>query len=212
MTRRSAAPELTKRLLSHEKRLSSQGYIRIAGVDEAGRGPLAGPVVAGAVILKEHSFKERVDDSKKLSPKKREKAYLEIIEKCIVGVGIVSEKIIDEINIYRATIKAMEDAIEDLELKPDYVMVDGRMRLSTRCPIKRIVGGDALSLSIAAASIVAKVTRDKLMMEYDRTYPQYGFARHKGYGTRSHMEALKRYGPSPIHRFSFRPVAIHKLY
>jgi ribonuclease HII len=212
LTRRSAAPELTKRLLSHEKRLSSQGYIRIAGVDEAGRGPLAGPVVAGAVILKEHSFKERVDDSKKLSPKKREKAYLEIIEKCIVGVGIVSEKIIDEINIYRATIKAMEDAIEDLELKPDYVMVDGRMRLSTRCPIKRIVGGDALSLSIAAASIVAKVTRDKLMMEYDRTYPQYGFARHKGYGTRSHMEALKRYGPSPIHRFSFRPVAIHKLY
>lgn len=212
MTRRSAAPELTKRLLSHEKRLSSQGYIRIAGVDEAGRGPLAGPVVAGAVILKEHSFKERVDDSKKLSPKKREKAYLEIIEKCIVGVGIVSEKIIDEINIYRATIKAMEDAIEDLELKPDYVMVDGRMRLSTRCPIKRIVGGDALSLSIAAASIVAKVTRDKLMMEYDRTYPQYGFARHKGYGTRSHMEALKRYWPSPIHRFSFRPVAIHKLY
>jgi len=193
-------------LLLHERRLDSRGYSLIAGVDEAGRGPLAGPVVAGACIVRDRNFTEDIDDSKKLTSKKREKAYREILEKCIVGIGIVDEKIIDEINIYRATILAMEEAIAGLDAAPDYVIVDGRMRLSARCPIKCIIGGDSKSLSIAAASIIAKVTRDRLMMKYDEIYPQYGFARHKGYGTKLHKLAIERHGPSPIHRFSFRPV------
>lgn len=205
MKKRSST-EKTAKLLLHERKLSNSGYSLIAGVDEAGRGPLAGPVVAGAVILKDFDFKEDIDDSKKLTPKKREKAYLEITEKCFVGVGIVDEKVIDEINIYRATLKAMELAIADLKVLPDYILVDGRMKLITRCPIKCIVGGDGKSLSIAAASIVAKVTRDRIMLKYHEEYPQYGFARHKGYGTSFHKEALKNHGPSPIHRFSFQPV------
>lgn len=178
----------------------------IAGVDEAGRGPLAGPVVAGACIIKDRNFTEDIDDSKKLSPKKRERAFHEIMDKCFVGIGIVDEKVIDEINIYRATIRAMELAIADLSIPPDYVIVDGRVRLVTRCPIKCIIGGDSKSLSIAAASIMAKVTRDRLMLKYDELFPQYGFAKHKGYGTKSHMSALAKHGPSPIHRFSFQPV------
>lgn len=178
----------------------------MAGVDEAGRGPLAGPVVAASCILKTTDFTEEIDDSKKLTPKKRDKAFREILEKCIVGIGIVDEKIIDEINIYRATIRAMEEAISKLERAPDYVIVDGRMHLSTKCPTKCIIRGDSKSLSIAAASIIAKVTRDRLMLKYDELYPQYGFARHKGYGTKFHKLALAKHGPSPIHRFSFRPV------
>lgn len=190
-------------LLHHEKRLSRLGYSSIAGIDEAGRGPLAGPVVAGAVILKVLDFKSRIDDSKKLSARSRDKAYAEILEKAHVGVGIVSEKIIDEINIYRATIRAMELALADLKVTPDYALVDGRMRLPTRCPIKCIIGGDSKSISIAAASIIAKVTRDRIMLKYHEEYPQYGFARHKGYGTKVHRLALKEHGPSPIHRLSF---------
>lgn len=178
----------------------------MAGVDEAGRGPLAGPVVACAVILKEISFREEIDDSKKLTPLKREKAYKEILQKAIVGIGIVDEKTIDDINIYQATKKAMEIAIANLTPPPDYVIVDGRMKLATRCPIKCIIQGDSKSLSIAAASIIAKVTRDNLMRQYDKLFPQYGFSRHKGYPTRSHKSALRNHGPSPIHRFSFRPV------
>ena len=195
-----------KILLQHEKRLNSQGLKLIAGIDEAGRGPLAGPVVAGAVILKDFDFKEDIDDSKKLSPKKRERAYREILEKAIVGVGIIDEKTIDRINIYQATIRAMREAVDNLKTKPEYALVDGRMKLPTKCPIKCIVGGDSKSMSIAAASIIAKVTRDRIMVEYDKSYPQYGFARHKGYGTKFHMKALEKHGPSPIHRFSFQPV------
>jgi len=205
LTKRSRTSKL-KRLLSHERKLSSSGYLHIAGVDEAGRGPLAGPVVASAVILKSLRFVEDIDDSKKLSAKKREKAFREIVEKAIVGVGIVDEKTIDEINIYRATIRAMEIAISNLEIPPDYVIVDGRVKISTRCPVKCIIRGDSLSLSIAAASIIAKVTRDRLMLKYDELFPQYGFARHKGYGTKLHKSALEAHGPSPIHRFSFRPI------
>lgn len=167
---------------------------------------MAGPVVASAVILKDFDFTAEINDSKKLSSRKREIAYSEILEKAIIGVGIVDEKTIDEINIYRATIKAMELALSKLKTPPDYVIVDGRMKLSTHCPIKCIIKGDSKSLSIAAASIIAKVTRDHLMLEYDKVYPQYGFARHKGYGTRYHQLALKKHGPSPIHRFSFQPV------
>jgi len=193
-------------LLRHERKLSSSGYSAIAGVDEAGRGPLAGPVVAGAVILKDLKFNTRIDDSKKLSPRQREKAYLEITQKSFIGVGIVDEKTIDRINIYQATKKAMLLAISKLEIRPDYVIVDGNMKIATKCPLKCIVGGDSKSLSIAAASIIAKVTRDRIMLELDKIYPQYGFARHKGYGTKSHIEALNSHGPSPIHRFSFNPV------
>lgn len=197
----------TKAPLTHEKSLNNSGYQLIAGVDEAGRGPLAGPVVAAAVILKTFRFKERVDDSKKLSAKKREKAFSEIVKKSIFGIGIVDEKTIDKINIYQATKMAMQEAISKLETTPDYVIVDGKMKLITKCPIRCIPKGDSKSLSIAAASIIAKVTRDRIMLKYDNVYPQYGFARHKGYGTRSHMAALKKHGPSHIHRRSFRPVS-----
>ena len=167
---------------------------------------MAGPVVAAAVILKTFFFKERIDDSKKLSAKYREKAYGEIIRKSVVGVGIVDEKTIDKINIYQATIRAMRMAIANLETPPEYVIVDGNMKIAAKCPVKCIVRGDSKSLSIAAASIIAKVTRDRIMSEYDNIYPQYGFARHKGYGTKSHMAAIKDHGPSPIHRRSFHPI------
>lgn len=196
----------TPKLLSHEKRLNRLGYKLIAGIDEAGRGPLAGPVVAGAVILKGFSFKERIDDSKKLTANAREKAYREIVKKAIVGVGIVDEKVIDEINIYRATIKAMEMAMRGLEISPDYVIVDGRVKLTAECPVECIIKGDSRSLSIAAASIIAKVTRDRLMVEYDKIFSQYGFARHKGYPTKAHKRALAICGASPIHRRTFAPV------
>jgi len=206
LKRRSRTPTQRTGLLRHEKRLSRSGYRLIAGVDEAGRGPLAGPVVAGAVILKGLDFKSRIDDSKKLSAKAREKAYKEISEKAIIGVGIVDERAIDKINIYRATIKAMQSAISNLEVDPDYVIVDGRVKLSVKYPVKCIIRGDQASLSIAAASIIAKVTRDAIMLQYDRLYPQYGFARHKGYPTKFHKSALKEHGPSPIHRRSYKPV------
>lgn len=195
-----------QRLLSHEKRLSSLGYKSIAGIDEAGRGPLAGPVVAGAVILKSFNFRERIDDSKKLTAVSREKAFREIMQKAIVGVGVVDEKVIDEINIYQATIKAMSIALSNLEIPPDYVIVDGRMKLATSCPMNCIIGGDSQSLSIAAASIVAKVTRDRIMIEYDRVFPQYKFSRHKGYATKVHKAALRAHGASTIHRMTFAPV------
>jgi len=175
-------------------------------VDEAGRGPLAGPVVAGAVILRNTSFTHAIDDSKKLSAGKREKAFEEILKKADVGIGIVNEKTIDRINIHRATKKAMELAMSKLSQKPHYVIVDGIMKIRTRCPIRTIIGGDSKCLSIAAASIVAKVTRDRIMGWYDELYPQYGFARHKGYPTKAHKSALKLHGPSPIHRRSYRPV------
>lgn len=202
----------TRRLLSHEKRLNRLGYTLIAGIDEAGRGPLAGPVVAGAVILKECDFKERIDDSKKLSANMRERAYREILAKCIVGIGVVNEKVIDEINIYQATIKAMSEALANLSIQPDFVIVDGRVRIPTRCPVKCIIKGDSRSLSIAAASIVAKVTRDRIMTEYDKIFPQYGFAKHKGYPTSMHKKALHDSGVCPIHRMTFSPVrAIRRI-
>ena len=204
MKRRSSTK--ARQLLKFEKRLSSFGHKSIAGVDEAGRGPLAGPVVAGACILKDFDFTCDINDSKQLSPVKRERAYKEIFEKSVVGIGIVDEKTIDRINIYQATLLAMQMAIQNLKIPPDYVIVDGRMKLVTKCPVKCIVKGDCKSMSIAAASIVAKVTRDRLMRKYDEEYPQYGFARHKGYGTRFHNSALKKFGPSPIHRYSYRPV------
>lgn len=158
------------------------------------------------MILKTTNFTCDIDDSKKLSPKKRDIAYRHIFKKAHVGIGIVDEKMIDSVNIYQATIKAMEMALDDLRVHADYVIVDGRMRLSTNCPIKCIIRGDSKSLSIAAASIIAKVTRDRIMEKYHEIYPQYGFLRHKGYPTKAHKKALIEHGPSPIHRRSFRPV------
>jgi len=193
-------------MLLHERKARKAGYSSIAGIDEAGRGPLAGPVVAAALLLKDTRFTSRIDDSKKLTPRLRHFAYEEILQKSLLGVGIVDERIIDDINIYNATGRAMEEAVRNLSEKPDFLLVDGRIKLKTRCKRLHIVGGDSKSLSIACASIVAKVTRDRIMLRYDARFPEYGFARHKGYATREHVSCLRKHGPSPIHRMTFNPV------
>ena len=176
----------------------------ICGIDEAGRGPLAGPVVAGAVILDKTKEILYLNDSKKLSEKKREALFDEIMEKAIaVGVGIVDEKVIDDINILQATYKAMRMAIDNLKVKPQILLNDAVIIPDVDIPQEKIIKGDAKSVSIAAASIIAKVTRDRLMTEYDEKYPDYGFAGHKGYGTAAHIDKIKEVGPCPIHRRSF---------
>ena len=175
-------------------------------MDEVGRGPLAGPVVASAVIVRDFSFYSRIDDSKKLSVGQREASFAEILAKCIVSLGVVESAVIDRINIFQATMKAMEQAVSRLADTPDAVLVDGPAKPQLPFQIFPIVNGDALSFSIACASIVAKVTRDRMMDYYDCLYPQYGFSKHKGYGTQGHLEALKKYGPCDIHRKSFEPV------
>lgn len=192
-------------LSKFEKEYYEKGYKYIAGIDEAGRGPLAGPVVAGAVILPKDCLLEGVNDSKKLSEKKREKLYDDIIENALAwGVGIVDHTVIDEINILNATRKAMKLALENLQVKPDYILIDAEKKVDTNnIPYLPIIKGDALSISIGAASIIAKVTRDRIMREYDKVFPMYGFEKHKGYGTKAHVEALKEYGPCMIHRKSF---------
>ena len=193
-----------------EDALRSQGYDLIAGIDEVGRGALAGPVVASAVILPNGTrlpWYESVRDSKELNARQRECLFDSISKEAVaVGVGIVPSQVIDSVNILKATRIAMVQAVEKLAVKPSFLLVD-RLGLS-QCPIpqKGITRGDKLCLSIACASIVAKVTRDRMMDEFDRAYPGYGFARHKGYGTASHMISLHRLGPSPIHRLYFAPV------
>lgn len=176
----------------------------ICGIDEAGRGPLAGPVVAGAVILPKDCDILYLNDSKQLSAKKREELYDEIMEKAVaVGVGIVGPNVIDEINILQATYRAMREAVQKLGIKPDILLNDAVT--IPDIPIRQvpIIKGDAKSVSIAAASIVAKVTRDRMMVEYDQIMPEYGFASHKGYGSKQHQEAIRKYGASPIHRKTF---------
>lgn len=176
----------------------------ICGIDEAGRGPLAGPVVAGAVVFPVDTDITGINDSKKLSEKKREELYDLIMEKAIsVGIGMASPQRIDEINILQATYEAMREAISKLSVSPDLLLNDAVT--IPELPMKQvaIVKGDAKSVSIGAASIIAKVTRDRLMYEYDKVMPEYGFAKHKGYGTKEHIEAIKKYGPSPIHRATF---------
>lgn len=192
-------------LSKFEKEAYEKGYKCIAGIDEAGRGPLAGPVVAAAVILPKDALIEGVNDSKKLSEKKREKLYDDIINNALAwGVGIVDHTVIDEINILNATRKAMKLAIEDLKVKPDFILIDAEKKVDTDgIPYLPIIKGDALSISIGAASIIAKVTRDRIMREWDSVYPQYGFSGHKGYGTAKHIAAIKEYGLCPIHRRSF---------
>lgn len=189
-----------------ENHLYQQGYHYIAGVDEAGRGPLAGPVVAGAVVLPKDCKLIGLNDSKQLSESKRHDLYYKISEVAIaVGVGIVSPEDIDRMNIYQASKYAMELAINQLKTNPDYLLIDA-MKVSHSIPQQSLIKGDARSISIAAGSIIAKVTRDNIMREYDHQYPEYGFAQHMGYPTKIHIEALERYGPCPIHRQSFSPV------
>jgi ribonuclease HII len=189
-----------------EHKLFMQGYSAIAGIDEVGRGPLAGPVVAAAVILPQDFYLAGLNDSKKLSEVKRNEFYEVIREKAdSVGIGMIEAEEIDTINIYEATKKAMNQAIANLRKNPDYLLIDA-MKLNTPYPQESIIKGDSKSVSIAAASIIAKVTRDKLMKEYALIYPEYGFDQNAGYGTKRHLDGLGQYGATPIHRKSFAPV------
>ncbi|MBI3596286.1 MAG: ribonuclease HII [Nitrospirae bacterium] len=185
----------------------AQGFRRIAGLDEAGRGPLAGPVVAAAVILPRDAVFPGLRDSKKLTVLQRERFDEAIRRRALaVGVGVVGPEVIDRINILQATLRAMVRALEDLALAPDYLLIDALTLPDLQIPQKALIRGDDRSQSIAAASVIAKVTRDRLMLECDRLFPQYHFRSHKGYGTAEHLEALARFGPCPIHRKSFRRV------
>ena len=194
-------------MLEFEQHYWKLNYNNIAGVDEVGRGPLAGPVVSSAVILPKYIDIPGVNDSKKLSEKKREFLFDEIKEKAVsIGIGIISEKEIDEINILQATYKAMRVALANLNQLPDIVLVDGNEANIGDYKQVNIIKGDQKSISIAAASIIAKVTRDRMMVKYDDIYPEYGFKNHKGYGTKFHIDALKEHYATPIHRRSFNPV------
>lgn len=177
----------------------------ICGIDEAGRGPLAGPVVVASVIMPRDSMIEGVNDSKKVSEKKREELYDKIIEEAIsYGVGIIDQNEIDQINILEATKKGLTNSLKELSVRPSVILVDALKGIDTLgIPYKSIIKGDALCYSISAASIIAKVTRDRIMRQWDEIYPQYGFEKHKGYGTKQHIDAIKEYGLSPIHRRSF---------
>lgn len=207
--------ERLKEIKKIEEKLYLQGVTSIAGIDEAGRGPLAGPVVVACVIMPRDSMIEGVNDSKKVSEKKREKLYDQIIEESIAyGVGIISQTEIDRINILNATKEGLTTAIKEMEKnlqererafdKPEIILVDALTKIDTdHIPYRSIIKGDAKSYSIAAASIIAKVTRDRIMRQWDEVYPMYGFAKHKGYGTASHIAAIKEYGLCPLHRRSF---------
>lgn len=187
-----------------EKEYAQKGYKAICGIDEAGRGPLAGPVYAAAVILPIDCEIEGLNDSKKISEKKREMLFDVIKEKALAyGIGIATEKEIDEINILQATFLAMRRAVDSLEIKPDFVMIDGNQKPNTGIDEITVVKGDAKSMSIAAASILAKVSRDRFMLEMAEKYPEYEFAKHKGYGTKLHYEKIAEFGISEIHRKSF---------
>lgn len=191
-------------LFALEKQLHREGYPVVCGVDEAGRGPLAGPVCAAAVILPEDCDLPGLNDSKKLTEKKREALYDQILEKALAyGIAFSSVEEIEEINILSAALLAMNRAIEKLSVKPDIALIDGNTTRDIRVNARSVVGGDGKCACIAAASVLAKVTRDRLMCGMAKEYPQYGFEKHKGYGTKVHYAALEEYGPSPIHRMSF---------
>ena len=197
--------------LKYEKEALKKGYKTICGVDEAGRGPLAGPVCAAAVILPYNTVIEGVNDSKKLSEKKREELFDIIIDTalaCSISFGTVEE--IEELNILNTTMLTMKRAVEGLKIKPDYAMIDGNRIPDLDIDAEFIIKGDALSMSVAAASILAKVSRDRLMLEYAKEYPEYCFEKHKGYGTALHREMILKYGPSPIHRLSFLKKILNK--
>jgi len=194
----------------YERELNGKGIKLIAGVDEVGRGPLIGPVVAAAVIMPENYKLDGLTDSKKLSEKKRE-YYFEIIKKdaLAIGIGIIDEKRIDEINIYEATKEAMKMAINNLEIKPEHILIDA-MPLDLDIPTTSIIKGDLLSITISAASVIAKVTRDHMLYELDKEYPMYDLKNNKGYGTKKHIEAIKKYGITKYHRLSYKPVSDYK--
>lgn len=196
--------EKAEMMLIEEKNLWSQGYSFLGGIDEAGRGPLAGPVVSACVILPEGFCLDGVDDSKKLSSEKREILYDIICKKAVaVGIGIADPNQIDKVNIYNATVESMIQAVNACSRQPDYLLIDAMRLNKISLPQLSIIGGDAKSQSIAAASVVAKVTRDRIMDGFAKLYPEYGFDRHKGYGTKEHISAIRTYGLSPIHRQSF---------
>lgn len=199
--------EVVSDMLKYEKELYEQGITLIAGTDEVGRGPLVGPVVAAAVILPVGYNLEGLDDSKKLTEKKREKYFDIIMEDAVsVGLGIVDAKTIDEINILEASRLAMKLAVDNLNVKPEHILSDAMKLTNLDIPYTDIIHGDALSLSIAAASVIAKVTRDRMMVELDKEYPEYGFAKHKGYPTKLHLENIKKYGILDNYRLSYKPV------
>lgn len=200
--------ERLQKMSLSEQRLKKEGFTRIAGVDEAGRGPLAGPVVAVACILPEETYFENLNDSKQLTPEQREELYSQIIAcpDLMYGIGIMDVETIDSVNILQATFLAMRAAIESLEDQPDYALIDGSQIPLLEFPTEFVVGGDAKSISIAVASILAKVTRDRIMIENDAKYPQYGFKSNKGYATDFHMKAIYKFGPCLIHRKTFDPV------
>ncbi|NMA68321.1 MAG: ribonuclease HII [Desulfitobacterium sp.] len=199
--------ERMKKLLVHEQELWQRGYLHIAGIDEAGRGPLAGPVVAAACILPAKFKLNGLNDSKKLTENKREKLFLEIKKEALgYAVGSAEPAEIDALNILEATKLAMFRAVKNLNISPHFLLIDALEIPNLKIPQEGIVDGDAVSASIAAASIIAKVSRDHLMIQLDELYPEYKFAKNKGYGTREHLTALRKYGPCPIHRKSFTPV------
>ena len=195
-------------LMEYETKAANQGFRNISGVDEAGRGPLAGPVVAAAVIFSPNIDIVDLDDSKKLSPKKREELFPEIQERATAyGVAVIGHKIIDEINILQAARLAMKQAVDQLNPIPDLLLIDGNQKIESSIDQWAIVKGDSKSVSIAAASVLAKVTRDRIMDDYHKLYPQYAFNRHKGYGTKLHRTLIQEYGPCPIHRTKFKGVS-----
>lgn len=206
MAKSTAAQSHAESMLRFEQEAWRNGFERVAGVDEAGRGPLAGPIVAAAVVLRQ--LVPGLDDSKKLTPAQRQELFVELHRRANgIGVHVLEPELIDQYGIQSANYSAMVRAVSKLDPPPDFLLVDGFAIPGCRFPHKRIVKGDARSQSIAAASIVAKVVRDRIMCELDKRYPEYGFARHKGYGTAEHLAALEKHGPCPAHRRSFAPIA-----
>lgn len=194
-----------RKMLRYERNLWNEGKKYVAGLDEAGRGPLAGPVVAAAVVFYENPQISMINDSKKLTEEVREYLFDLILNETLCGIGAAEVGEIDRINIYQASFLAMDRALENLNTQPEHLLVDGRAFPRNDIPFTTIVKGDSLSYSVAAASILAKVTRDRMMREYDQEFPQYGFANHKGYATREHLDAIEEFGYCPIHRRSFHP-------
>ncbi|MBE0558419.1 MAG: ribonuclease HII [Proteobacteria bacterium] len=200
-------------MVSFERDARGQGYQRVAGIDEAGRGPLAGPVIAAAVILPVDYEDPEINDSKELTPRQRERLH-DVIQRdaVAVGIGVVEAQVIDAVNILRATLAAMKEAVLGLVPHPDYLLIDGLYGISLAIPQKTIVRGDGRSISVASASIVAKVSRDRIMEMYHRQFPQYNFVKNKGYGTREHREEIAKYGSCKIHRSSFRIAGIDDVF
>jgi len=194
-----------RKMLQYERNLWNEGKKYVAGLDEAGRGPLAGPVVAAAVVFYENPQISMINDSKKLTEEVREYLFDLILNETLCGIGAAEVGEIDRINIYQASFLAMDRALENLNTQPEHLLVDGRAFPRNDIPFTTIVKGDSISYSVAAASILAKVTRDRMMREYDQEFPQYGFANHKGYATREHLDAIEEFGYCPIHRRSFHP-------